>query len=208
MILLTIAIPIIALISNKDQKLNVDIKELKEKFPNQPNETWLHFEAIIDDILIINPTHPAVFLLLYTNENKEVKNLIDHLGKYASAKLETNEDYIYVNKKEFHSEEAVKDYGYLIDKYEQALIKRKVMVVEDLQEISGKVAQAFHTLCDEITPLVNQVVYIFTLKVDSLNGKEENIAETYLKRFWNDLDNDILMPLITRVTSTVIKIVN
>lgn len=209
LLLVLVAVSVInSLLSLPSESVMTDIISFKEKFPTQRNETWYYFEAIIDDILFLNPTRPAVFLLLYEGNDSLINDLVHHFALRASTKLETNEKYIDVDKYEFHRKETISDYGYLINKYKSELLKKQVMVVRDLQNISGTVAQAFHSFCDEITPLVDRVVYLFTLKVDSIVGKEEYIAEKSLTKSWHDLDNDILIPLITRVTSTVMKVFN
>lgn len=182
-----------------------DIAYMKTTYPSQPNETWDNIVAVIDDIRRPSAIHPAVFLFLYDTKNNVIDKLVHDLAKYVSKKLETNQDFIEMQESEFLSEEAISDYGFLIDKYASEISEKKVMVVKDLQNIPGQVAQAFHTFCDEISPLAESVVYIFTLKVNSLDGKEEKIAEYHLKESWKDLDEDKLMPLVTRVTGSVFK---
>lgn len=190
---------------NYDNTNISDITYMKRTYPSQPNETWDNIVAVIDDIRRPSAIHPAVFLFLYDTKNNGIDKLVHDLAKYASEKLETNQDFIEMQEREFLSEEAISDYGFLIDKYASEISEKKVMVVKDLQNIPGQVAQAFHTFCDEISPLAESVVYIFTLKVNSLDGKEETIAEYHLKESWKDLDEDKLMPLVTRVTGSVFK---
>ncbi|GLV42173.1 hypothetical protein CBL_04869 [Carabus blaptoides fortunei] len=81
-----------------------------------PNETWDNIVAVIDDIQRPSAIHPAVFLFLYNAEKKVINQLVHDLATYTSKKLETDRDFIEIQENEFLSEEAISDYGYLIDK--------------------------------------------------------------------------------------------
>lgn len=192
-------------IGNDEQNI---FDKLREMFPKQPEETWSYYKTMMSDCLENDPSYPAVFVLLYVEQNKTVNDLVKALAEFSSQQLNNNKNYIEIEKDEFRASEALNDYGYLIDKYREELFTRQVMVVKDLQDIPGKVAPVFHTFCDEITPLINRaVVFIFTVKVESLEGQEEIIVTNKLKASWYDLKNDVIIPLLARVTGTVLKVV-
>lgn len=66
----------------------------------------------------------------------------------------------------------------------------------------------FHHLCDRETPLVTRVVYILTMVAKGFDGKKENpliFVENQLKlKLNNQIDQDKVDPLITRLTDGVI----
>jgi hypothetical protein len=84
------------------------------------------------------------------------------------------------------------------------------MVVHQLHDLSPKVAQAFHALCDIYEPTVNRAILFFTIDINEVEPKLVNsknplkIAESYLKTKWQRaLEPHILDPLITRMTENV-----
>lgn len=200
---------IIAILSQVKLPLNnsetITISNLRERFPLQPRETLENIETIIDDVLKIEPIHPAVFLFIY-KDDKTHDDFTNEVSKYASLKLNVNNPHIVLDENEYHSQNVKNDFGYLIYKYKPKLEISRVMIIKNLHNMSGKTAQALHSFCDEITPLVDRAVYFLTLKVHSFTGSDVHIAEQKLNEYWADLESDILAPLITRVTSTVIKI--
>lgn len=184
---------------------SITIEMIQKDFPSQPRETLETIETVINDVLKIEPIHPAVFLILF-DEKTENNKFMTAIAKYASHKLNVKHNHIVLDETEYTKQNVIKDYGYLIAKYKPDLDERKVMVIKNLHKMPGKTAQALHSFCDEITPLVDRAVYILTLKVDSFSGNEMHTAEKQLYQNWNDLENDILAPLVTRVTSTVFRL--
>jgi hypothetical protein len=72
------------------------------------------------------------------------------------------------------------------------------------------VAQSFHWLCDTVTPLVDKAIYLFTMKISGVghaNDKPCEVAEKELKKLLSaQLDEDKLIPLIVRITDSVMII--
>lgn len=191
-------------ISNNDAKKNITFEDLKGDFP-ESLQTLEMINTIINDVLKAKPIHPAIFLFLH-KKNTTHDNFINSIATFASSKLKVKDKYVVADELDYNSPNVIKDYGHLIEKYRPLLETRRVMVIKNINKMSGNVAQALHTFCDEITPLVDRAVYILTLEVDSLEGKNLKIAEKQLFNVWSDLEYDLLTPLIARVTSTVIKI--
>lgn len=189
--------------TNIEKNNQITIRDLHRNYPTQPEYTWRVIEAVINDVLKIEPIHPAVFLFTY--EQDDSTDMIHMIAKFASDKLGVSHDHIVMDESDYTHPKA-DDYGYLIEKHRSDLDKRKVMVVKNLHKMPGKVAQYLHSFCDEYNPLVDRAVYILTLKVDSYVKSELHTAEKVLNELWGDLKGDIRVALITRVTSTVIKI--
>lgn len=73
-------------------------------------------------------------------------------------------------------------------------------------QISAIVAQAFHTICDTVTPLVARSVIIFTMHIDPIPQSAHllQVVEKQLQSDWAALDMNLLQPLLARVTDQVL----
>jgi len=188
----------------------ISIEELKQHYPLQLEDTWIALESGIDEITSFNK--PSVFLLLYKNEaDRTVNKLLASIGKYATCNLNGNCETqpIILRSSDLSTADLKSDYGHVINKYKPELEKRAVMIVKNLDKVPGEVAQAFHSMCDEYTPLVDRTAFFFTMKVDSLENSETDLqlVEDILRRNWNDLEDDIFYPLFTRISSMVLKVI-
>jgi hypothetical protein len=61
-----------------------------------------------------------------------------------------------------------------------------------------------------VTPFVDKAIYLFTMKASGVRHAQDNpsrVAEKELRKLWNgQLDEDTLMPLIVRITDSVMVI--
>lgn len=191
-------------------KHRVNIEDLQTAFPRQLQITWDALESGIEDITKENK--PSVFLILHNDSTKKVTdNLLAEVARYASCRL--NNDCstvpIHFTNDDLNTVKARTDYGYVIDRYKLELEKKSIMIVKDLNKIPGQVAQAFHSLCDEFTPLVPRTLYLFTINIENVKynySSDLELVEKILKNNWSDLDDDIFYPLITRITSIILRI--
>ncbi|KAF5285402.1 hypothetical protein FQA39_LY16656 [Lamprigera yunnana] len=197
-------------LTTSDTKVNsCSFVEIQQNFSTQTPYTWEALESGIKDIKQFNK--PSVFIFLYDEDaSKAVDLLIQSLSRYASCVLNEDENIkpIMLTSTNLNTIQARSDYGLIIEKYKPELEKRSIMIVKNLDNVSGEVAQAFHTICDEFTPLVNKALIIFTIQTGNLTSSktEYQIVEDILKKSWKDLDDDIFYPLITRITSMILKI--
>lgn len=189
----------------------ITIRDLRSNFPLQSEELWNALESGIQEVKNLNK--PSVFLFLYEDEAEDTVNkILSDASKYAECILNRDCEVqpIILTSGNLNSEKAVTDYGYVINKYKSELECKSVMIVKDLDKVLGEVAQAFHSMCDEYTPLVKKTVFFFTMKVDNLRNilkSDVHIAEDILRSNWSNLDEDIFEPLFTRISSIVLRVV-
>lgn len=182
----------------------VDLNKLKSFFP-QDEKFWLSINSGILEVKRFEK--PSVIILMYKH-SMSVSELLNNITMYASCVL--SEDCftkpIVLKGDELNTNELISDYGILIDRYRPLLEERHVMVVKNLNEIVGSVAQAFHYFCDEYTPLVKKSLILFTIAVNEYEGKPLQQAVNILERKWKDIDSDKLDALITRVSNMVLRL--
>lgn len=155
---------------------------------------------------------PSVFLLLYKNGGEEtlekiLYNISTHVNCVLLKDINGYESApIVLTAKELHLPEFREDYGIFINKYRSELAKKNVMIIKNLDEIPSSVVGAFHSICDEYSPLVKQSVIVFTIKVEDFPEKEEPFVETMLRSKWHDLKEDHFEPLFARLSGMILKI--
>ncbi|KAK4881959.1 hypothetical protein RN001_005278 [Aquatica leii] len=169
--------------------------EVQTKFPSQSKDTWDAISSGINEVKLFNK--PSIYFL-------------QTVSRYASGIL--NDDYntqpIVLTSNHLNTIKARSDYGYIINKYKPELEEKSVMVVKNLDKIPGEIAQAFHSMCDEISPLVPKAMFIFTIQIKNFTSEKSDfeLIEDILRRSWQDLDDDIFYPLVTRISSMVLRI--
>lgn len=185
---------------SSDKKI-CDLKTLKANYVLDVN-VWYAIESSLNEIN--ERDKPSVLLLLYKSHNKtQIESFLSDFTNKCS--LDENLPELIINGKHLNTEDNYKSFGNIITYYGPKLEKTGIMIVKDVDDVDSYVAQAFHTFCDEYTPLVRHSLIIFTLKYDNLNGKDVAIAEQILRRKWSGLNDDILEPLLTRVIGMVVK---
>ncbi|GLH11790.1 Uncharacterized protein GBIM_16538 [Gryllus bimaculatus] len=191
---------------NKIAEWTQNIKDLQKQFPSQNEKIWFSIMSGVKTIVTEKPTKPSVLLLLH-NDKKTSACLADQVGQNAVRLLsDTSQKPIVIQGEELKLNDSLtKDYGLFTESYKHDIEKIHVMIVHDLQEVPGTIAQTFHVLCDVENPLVRNAAFLFTMQVDEKEKKTPTkIAEDYLKNIWKDtLSDDILDPLITRITDAV-----
>lgn len=183
----------------------LSLDEIKEIFP-QDNAFWISIETGITEITNFNK--PSIIILLHKHNVHNFTELLDNITIYASCIL--NEDCsvkpIVIEGNDLNTQEMIEDYGIIIDHYSPLLNEKHIMVVKNMDNILGSVAQAFHYICDEFSPLVRKSLIIFTIGVDKFKGKALDQAVNILNAKWNDVEPDKLEALITRVSSIVLHV--
>lgn len=191
-----------------DAKESFDLQSIKESFPTQDDDLWVAFESGVEDVVLRG--RPSTFILLYEDEAREVmQELVYKLSKFAACNItDCEKEPIEITDAELNSARVLRDYGTVIEKYRHKLQEKGVMVIKNLENVRGTSAQAFHSFCDEFTPLVQKSLFIFTMKVDQLprTPNKMKFIEEYFKRKWTDIRNDTFNALITRITSMVLEI--
>uniref|UniRef100_A0A1Y1K189 Uncharacterized protein n=1 Tax=Photinus pyralis TaxID=7054 RepID=A0A1Y1K189_PHOPY len=196
-----------AMSSNNMECTFISIEEIQEKFPSQPQSTFNAIVSGVSEIKAFNK--PSIFLFLYDSDTRQtINDLTLAIADYASGILndDCTSNPIILTSSALSTKT---DYGTIISTYKPDLEERKVMIVKNLNQIPGTNAQAFHSICDEYSPLVPKSLIMFTVEVKKSNKKYKSDyehVEEILKESWSDLDDDIFYPLFTRITSMVLKV--
>lgn len=181
-------------------------RELSKDFINQDIRLWKSLKSNIEDVVNQTPDQPGVFLLAY-NDVQTSKIIMTKILN-ATANCMKSKHPIKLEGGSFVTDVMIKDYGEIIIAYRKQLESEGIMYVEDIQKVPAQAAQAFHTICDTITPLVKKSVIFFTMYVNEydvkMTSKElHRVVETELETKWIDIDHNTLGALIGRVTDQV-----
>lgn len=182
-------------------------KELTQYFTNQDVTLWKSLKVNIENVVNQTPAEPSVFLLAY-HDSVTSKNVMAKILN-ATANCMKSSDPIQLDGGTFATESMLQDYGEIITAYRKRLEHEGIMYVSDLDKLPAKAAQAFHTICDTVTPFVERSVIFFTMYVDQYDGKEmshqriHHLVESQLENNWIDINHNTLRALIGRVTDQV-----
>lgn len=181
-------------------------KDLSKQYKNQDITLWKSLKMNIENVVNQTPAQPGVFLLAYHDTDVIERVMANILN--ATAYCMKSRDPIKLDGGTFATELMLQDYGEIIAAYRQRLEREGIMYVSDVQKMPSKAAQAFHTICDTITPLVERSVIFFTMYVDQYSGNMSpqeihRLVETQLENNWIDINHDTLNALIGRITDQV-----
>ncbi|XP_065214778.1 uncharacterized protein LOC135841640 isoform X1 [Planococcus citri] len=189
-------------------KLQPHLMEKRNKFPSQKEDIWFQISSGLKG-LSNDPKNPAVYLLTYDENSMHPSScIVEVITTAANSFMLEKNGWSFLNGS-LLTDSQINDPGELIDKIANTIEKHKIMVVTDVQHIPAKLAQGFHFLVDEYNPVIREAVYVLTLKIPShlKSSKPVEAAENALKESWKELKNDLLLPLITRVTNQVLPVV-
>ncbi|CAG9817133.1 unnamed protein product [Phaedon cochleariae] len=185
---------------------DITIHKLSHQFPSQMEDFWLNIDVAVSEIKRWHK--PKSVILLYQDDGyKTVESIVEKISKYAVCQITNcsskpvNIDGISLGKKDI-----LADYGRVIAYNKEQLETSGVMIVKNLERVPGRSAQAFHSLCDEHNPVVENALFLFTMKVKSVQENSMSSIENNLRHLWNDLDDDKFYPLFTRISSTVFPV--
>lgn len=181
-------------------------KELTKEFHNQDEFLWRSLKKGIENVLNLKPTQPSIFFLAYND--KKTSNILVSKILNATANCMQSQNPIQLDGGTFATEAMIKDYGEVIATYRKPLESEGILYVADVNKTPAKAAQAFHPICDTITPLVERSVIFFTMYVDQYdrhmpNPKILEMVQNQLENNWRAIDHNKLDPLIGRVTDQV-----
>jgi len=188
------------------------IEHIREEFPSQLEHIWAAFSAGIKETTQGNPTKPSVFMLLYETEEGTAICLAQKVGNMSTHLLNADKfnPLLIIDGADLeHNETLAEDYGTLLEEYRPKVVEQRAMIIINLHKVPGTVAQSFHSLCDTVTPAVDKAVYLFTMKAAGVSNTDNptEVAEKQLRKLWSDeLDEDRLNPLITRITDMTMMI--
>jgi len=82
-----------------------------------------------------------------------------------------------------------------------------LQVIRNILNINVEAIKALHFLCDRVNPLINEAIYILTMQTNNYQPSEKRLSfvEKHIQRkLAKSIHQDILMPLITRITDGAI----
>ena len=178
--------------TNVSEKVNCsELMELKTQFPKQDNKLFKALKAGIEGTFNEKPSEPSVFSLFSTDQNL-INNIMDKIIHITMQCINQTHDPIFL-KKEHFTETLVAD-------YKDELMKRNIMVINNVDEAPQHVVSSLHSFCDTYNPLVSKSIIFLTIKTPRMpTGKPIEYITEYLNNHWKNLPDNIRGPLITRM---------
>lgn len=175
------------------QDFHKSVDDIKVKFKHQKLSTWNTISSQIEDI--VNESAQVSMVILLGNETNTVTCLAHALGEISRKVLGSN-TYLTLNKRNMDD-----NYGKTISRLKAEIPIMRAVVVENLQTISPKAIQTFHSLCDKENPLVSKAFYIITIVSSGYEGthKDKFVEDQLTETFSKKINLDILNPLIIRI---------
>lgn len=191
-----------------DRAPNVIFSDIKRNFPNQSARLWKAIETGITYTKKENK--PTTYIFLYTNDSVGItNNLISELAKYATQLLSNSDAPPVELDSEVIEKNNFPEYGRILTTFQPDLMKSGVMIVKNLDKIPETYAQAFHSFCDQVRPLVDKSVFFLTIKVDNFinnSNHDGKHVEEILRSSWSGINEDIFYPLYTRLTNMILRV--
>ncbi|XP_033231001.1 uncharacterized protein LOC117182084 isoform X2 [Belonocnema kinseyi] len=172
-----------------------DLLVLKKEFRNQEKKIWEEIYSGIIEV-ISNPTKPSIFVL-FADSNDPMSCLATTIGELSRKALGSEKSLI------LKPAQMDQDTGDVIDSLRWKIPQRKAVIVWDLLSINNEALKAFHNLCDRENPLIKEAIYIITVKATGYNRSQSPLffIENQLRsNLSGRMDEDSIMPLVTRIT--------
>ncbi|XP_067205647.1 uncharacterized protein TORIP isoform X2 [Linepithema humile] len=188
---------------NHDNLLFKFIKNVKAKFHNQESDSWNDISSAINEVVSRSPKVPSI-ILLFANETNTMDCLATELAHVSSSILHTD------HPKNFNPEDFGDNAGDVINTLKKNFPPVKVIVIRDILNINAEAIKALHFLCDKVSPLIDEAIYILTMQTNNYQPSKKRLTfvEDYIRRkLSKSIDQDILMPLITRITDGAVILV-
>lgn len=187
-------------INNAKSVLFEAIEDVKTRFHNQESDIWNDISSGINEVVSRTPKVPSI-ILLFGNETVTMNCLARALADVSSTILGTDSP-LYLNPEDFGD-----DPGEIINMLSKRIPTRKVVIIHNVLNINARAIKALHNLCDRINPLVGEAIYIITMPTKVYVPSQKKLAfveKQIYKKLSQNIDEDILMALITRITDGAI----
>ncbi|AGE00063.1 ORF1a [Alphamesonivirus casuarinaense] len=201
---------------NNEIQCALPLDTLRTKYPKIDDKVFVQFNVGIKNA--IQNKSPSTTTFLYDSD-LVVKSLVEDLivaTENCFDRLALRLNYTYFNQPQY-----LEDYRALINDLKPQLEKHSVLVIDDIDKISPQTIQSLFQICDAYEPLVPRAVIIATINTEQafeIVHTDENIfnmdpvayglkdvEDLYTKR-WGSLDQNMLIPLIVRLTENVFTI--
>ncbi|XP_049835774.1 uncharacterized protein LOC126281113 isoform X2 [Schistocerca gregaria] len=192
------------------ENISARVKKALSRYENIPEHVEFQFSAGIRNVVESDPTRPSIFVLLHNNTGEGPFCLANTVGNLAMKYLESDEEFPLILKLDelLQNENMSRDYGWIIEHYKPRIEKHRAVIVNNLQNFPGRMAMAFHFLCDVENPVVRKALFLFTLHVPNVHSRKVvEQAENMMHNIWREeVGNDQRQALITRLTEDVISL--
>ncbi|XP_039966417.1 uncharacterized protein LOC120778607 [Bactrocera tryoni] len=196
-------VAVLRTVSNSSEK-RCSFEILQQKYRDQHSKMWHTLSSGVENILRDRTKNPVVNLFVH-NDNRKLKSIVGEIAKETSQCF--GGQLIEMSENDFTSPTAMEDYGYAILKFKEKIQNGRVALIVNLNAIPAESACALHTICDTHSPVAEDIVIYLTLVIPSTIGNEVNIARDTLTNLWGSkLKNNVLEPLITRVTDQILTL--
>lgn len=163
---------------------------LRDSFPDQDKKLFKSLKTGVESTLN-KPSEPSVFSLFSTDENL-INIFMTNVISATKSCLNSTESHISLTSDQLNDK--------LITNYKDELVKKKVMVIANVDEASPESATSLHSFCDTFNPVSSDSVIFLTIHVPSHpTGKHVEYITNYLQNRWKNLADNIRMPLISRI---------
>ncbi|XP_043495211.1 uncharacterized protein LOC122519662 isoform X1 [Polistes fuscatus] len=176
------------------EEFRKSVASIKSKFKSQTPFTWKALQSQVEDV--INENSKISIVILLGNEINTIKCFARWFGNETS-KVLSNDSCVLLNTRNIGN-----DHGEIITKWKADILKKKVVVIEDLLSMESESIKALHNLCDKENPLVSKSFYIITIMSNGYQElhKDKFVEDSLTAKFSKTIDLDILYPLIIRIT--------
>ncbi|KAL6430727.1 hypothetical protein ACFW04_006940 [Cataglyphis niger] len=176
-------------------------EKIKATFYNQESDTWNDISTAINETESRNPGNKPQIILLFANETSTMDCLATALARVLSNVLHID-DSLELNPENFGD-----DAGEIIDKLKKHSSAKKIVLIRNVLNINAEAIKALHNLCDKISPLIREAIYILTMQTNNYQSSQKKlkfVEDQFYHKLSKSIDEDILMALVTRVTDAAI----
>ncbi|XP_023325511.1 uncharacterized protein LOC111699151 isoform X2 [Eurytemora carolleeae] len=183
-----------------------ELQMIRHQFPGQTSESFKHAFIALSTGMQKAPDRPGVLVLLSSpGEGRIVSCLMENLLRTSAPYFRDSNTIIeemmingslITNSEQFHN------------LLQEKMSKHGVVGVQGLEKISGKAAIALHAFADDSNAPYKHGFLLLSLEGTGFQEPclPSRKAEELLSEYWNDLEEDKIPPLITRVTADVIEV--
>ncbi len=195
-----------------------DLERIRDAFPGQDPRTWAVISSQVRRVAVGNAVMPSCIMLNYNTETKDVADCIvaavgkavQNLMKPCASKLR------HINMAALAREDPSIAKAKIIENISADLQGHHVVVLHGLADLDANPGMALHGICDEgfklpedeIKPVVLMTLEVKKEVVDKVGEADghKQASETIRRRWERDLGIDKVMPLISRIASSVISV--
>ncbi|XP_055630154.1 uncharacterized protein LOC129770968 isoform X2 [Toxorhynchites rutilus septentrionalis] len=186
--------------------------KLGSKYPVADLMVWKTLNISVNRAFYRDPGESTTFIFLHNSSAIEDSFLEDIIR--VTSECNGGRQPIRLNSADFINTGIAQNHTAFLEQHKKLLEENGILVVQNLDQIPPRDAKVFFTICDSYEPLVQETIIFFTLDVShqpeyATNSQRSatEIAEKILKKMWqNELNENMLIPLLTRLTDNVFKI--